>query len=66
MSWLGKLTPEQEEWIPVYEEQWEQIAFLTEPIERSRAVNAVKAAYIGFTKLNLRFYLLIVPMLLCS
>jgi hypothetical protein len=45
MSWLGKLTPEQEEWIPVYEEQWEQIAFLTEPIERSRAVNAVKAAY---------------------
>jgi hypothetical protein len=46
MSLIEKLTPEQEALIPVYREKWRKIAFSIEPIDRQKAAEAVKAAYI--------------------
>ena len=45
MSLIEKLTPEQEALIPVYREKWRSIALSTEPIDRQKAREAVKAAY---------------------
>lgn len=45
MSLIEKLTPEQEALIPVYREKWRSIALSTEPIDRKKAAEAVKAAY---------------------
>ena len=42
---IDKLTPEQEDLIPVYWEKWRAIALSTEPIDRDRAADAVKKAY---------------------
>ncbi|CBN57009.1 MULTISPECIES: DUF6745 domain-containing protein [Kamptonema] len=42
---IDKLTPEQEALIPVYREKWRAIALSTEPIDREKAADAVKAAY---------------------
>lgn len=42
---LEKLTPEQEALIPVYRDKWKAIALSTEPINRQKATEAVKAAY---------------------
>ena len=47
---IEKLTPEQEALIPVYREKWRKIALSTEPIDREKAAEAVKATYscLGF------------------
>lgn len=42
---LKKLMPEQEALIPVYQEKWRAIALSTGPINRSQAVETIKAAY---------------------
>ncbi|MCL1464181.1 hypothetical protein [Argonema galeatum] len=42
---IEKLTPEQEALIPVYREKWRAIALSTEPIDRQKATEAVKAIY---------------------
>ncbi|CBN57022.1 MULTISPECIES: DUF6745 domain-containing protein [Kamptonema] len=42
---IDKLTPEQEALIPVYREKWRAIALSTEPINREKAADAVKAIY---------------------
>lgn len=42
---ITHLTPEQEALIPVYQEKWRKIALSTEPIDRQKATEAVKAAY---------------------
>lgn len=42
---ITELTPEQEALIPVYQEKWQKIAISTEPIDRQKATEAVKAAY---------------------
>ncbi|WP_449418130.1 DUF6745 domain-containing protein [Phormidium nigroviride] len=42
---IDKLTPEQEALIPVYREKWRAIALSTEPIDREKAADAVKAIY---------------------
>jgi hypothetical protein len=42
---IEKLTPEQEALIPFYREKWRAIALSTEPIDRQKATEAVKAAY---------------------
>ena len=47
MSLIEKLTPEQEALIPVYREKWRAIALSTERIDREKAAEAVKAAYIA-------------------
>ncbi|MEH1887404.1 DUF6745 domain-containing protein [Nostoc sp.] len=47
MSLIEKLTPEQEALIPVYREKWRAIALSTERIDREKAANVVKAAYVG-------------------
>ncbi|NEQ23063.1 MAG: hypothetical protein F6K28_28700, partial [Microcoleus sp. SIO2G3] len=45
MSLIETLTPEQEALIPVIREKWRQIALSTEPINRQKATQAIKAAY---------------------
>lgn len=42
---ITQLTPEQEALIPVTLEKWRGIALSTEPIDRPKAAEAVKAAY---------------------
>ncbi len=42
---VKKLMPEQEALIPVYQEKWRAIALSTGPINRSQAVETIKAAY---------------------
>ena len=42
---ITELTPEQEALIPVICEKWRSIALSTEPIDRQKATEAVKAAY---------------------
>jgi Leucine Rich repeats (2 copies) len=42
---IETLTSEQEALIPVYREKWSQIVFSTEPIDRQKTTEAVKAAY---------------------
>ena len=44
---IDKLTPEQEALIPVYRKKWRAIALSTEPIDRDKATDAVKAIYAG-------------------
>ncbi|QIR38344.1 hypothetical protein HCG51_17620 [Tolypothrix sp. PCC 7910] len=50
MSLIEKLTPEQEALIPVYRDKWRKIALSTERIDREKAAEAVKAAYIASGK----------------
>jgi len=50
MSRIERLTPEQEALIPVYREKWRAIALSTELIDRQKAVEAVKAAYVAIGK----------------
>ncbi|MEA5503196.1 hypothetical protein VB735_08760 [Halotia wernerae UHCC 0503] len=47
MSLIEKLTPEQEALIPVYREKWRAIALSTERIDREKAAEVVKAAYVA-------------------
>ncbi|MGV0105057.1 DUF6745 domain-containing protein [Nostoc sp. DSM 114160] len=47
MSLIEKLTPEQEALIPVYREKWRAIALSTERIDKEKAAEIVKAAYIA-------------------
>jgi hypothetical protein len=47
MSLIEKLTPEQEALIPVYRQKWRAIALSTERIDREKAAEAVKAAYVA-------------------
>ncbi|MFN6463460.1 MAG: DUF6745 domain-containing protein [Nostoc sp. DedVER02] len=47
MSLIENLTPEQEALIPVYREKWQKIALSTERIDREKAAEAVKAAYLA-------------------
>ncbi|BAY13856.1 DUF6745 domain-containing protein [Calothrix sp. NIES-2098] len=58
MSLIEKLTPQQEALIPVYREKWRKIALSTERIDREKAAEAVKAAYItiGKNAPNIIFY----------
>lgn len=44
---IDKLTPEQEALISVYDEKWRQIMYSTEPIDREKAAEAVKEAYLA-------------------
>ncbi|MEH1970354.1 MAG: DUF6745 domain-containing protein [Nostoc sp.] len=57
MSLIEKLTPEQEALIPVYRDKWRAIALSTERINREKATEAVKAAYvtIGFEEPEIIF-----------
>ena len=54
---IHTLTPEQEALIPVYREKWRAIALSTERINREKATEAVKAAYvtIGFEEPEIIF-----------
>jgi hypothetical protein len=58
MSLIEKLTPEQEDLIPVIREKWRQIALSTEPINRQKVTQAVNAAYalIGEKEPKLLFF----------
>ena len=47
MSLIENLTPEQEALIPVYWEKWRAIALSTERINREKAAEAIKAAYVA-------------------
>ncbi|MEH2304388.1 DUF6745 domain-containing protein [Nostoc sp.] len=47
MSLIENLTPEQEALIPVYREKWRAIALSTERIDKEKAAEAVKAAYVA-------------------
>lgn len=47
---MEKLTPEQEALIPVYREKWKKLAFSTAPIDREKAAEAIKAAYVFIGK----------------
>ena len=42
---ITQLTPEQEALIPVYREKWRAIAFSTEPLDPTKASDAIEAAY---------------------
>ncbi len=42
---IETLTPEQEALMPVYREKWWKIALSTEPIDREKAAETVKAIY---------------------
>jgi hypothetical protein len=44
---ITQLTPEQEALIPVYREKWLRIAFSTERIDRQKATEAIKTAYLA-------------------
>ncbi len=44
---IEKLTPEQEDLIIVYEDKWWEIMYSTEPIDREKASEAVKQAYLA-------------------
>ncbi|RCJ18645.1 hypothetical protein A6S26_28070 [Nostoc sp. ATCC 43529] len=44
---IENLTPEQEALIPVYREKWRKIALSTERIDKEKAAEAVKAAYVA-------------------
>lgn len=46
IAMIEKLTPEQEALIPFYREKWCQIMYSTEPIDREKAADAVKEAYL--------------------
>jgi hypothetical protein len=52
------LTPKQEALIPVIRDKWRAIAFPTEPVDRQKAYEAVKAAYklIGFQEPEIVFF----------
>ncbi|MDZ8051624.1 MAG: DUF6745 domain-containing protein [Aulosira sp. ZfuVER01] len=58
MSLIEKLTSQQEALIPVYREKWQKIALSTERMDRKKAAEAVKAAYIAIGKNapNIIFY----------
>ena len=58
MSLIEKLTPEQEDLIPVIREKWRQIALSTEPINRQKVTQSVNAAYalIGEKEPKLLFF----------
>jgi hypothetical protein len=58
MSLIEKLTPEQEELIPVICEKWRDIAFSTKPIDRKKATDLLKAAYtyLGVGEPNVLFF----------
>lgn len=45
MTYKDKLTPEQEELIPVYRQKWREVTFSCEPISHNRAKEAIKEAY---------------------
>ena len=55
---IKELTLEQEKLIPVYQEKYKQAALCTEPIDRQKAADAVKAAYgeIGRKEPEIRFF----------
>lgn len=42
---ITELTPQQEAMLPVYKEKWENIGMCTDPIDREKAIAAVKFAY---------------------
>ncbi|AFZ10076.1 hypothetical protein Osc7112_5869 [Oscillatoria nigro-viridis PCC 7112] len=44
---IEKLTPEQEDLMLVYNEKWCEIMYSTEPIDREKAAEAVKQAYLA-------------------
>ena len=44
---IEKFTPEQEALIPFYREKWCKIMYSTEPIDREKAADAVKEAYLA-------------------
>ncbi|GAX45137.1 hypothetical protein NIES4075_61580 [Tolypothrix sp. NIES-4075] len=54
---ITKLTPEQEALIPVYRDKWRKIALSTERIDREKATEAVKEAYVvsGFNEPKIFF-----------
>ncbi len=47
---IDRLTPEQEALIPVHRDKWKGIALSTERIDREKAADAVKAAYVVICK----------------
>lgn len=47
---ITELTSEQEALMPVYREKWKSVIFSTEPIDRQKAVAAVKFAYVLINK----------------
>ena len=47
---IENLTAEQKALIPIYQEKWHKNMVSTEPIDRQRAANAVKAAYSAMEK----------------
>ena len=55
---ITELTAEQKKLIPVYQEKYKQAALCTEPIDRQKAADAVKAAYgaIGIKEPEIRFF----------
>jgi hypothetical protein len=55
---IEKLTHEQEALIPVYQKKWRQIVLSTEPVERYKATEAVKAAYalVSFKEPKILFF----------
>lgn len=61
---MDKLKPEQEAVVPVYRDKWNQTALSTRPIDRDLAMSAVEATYIVIGEKNLRYYFLIVLILL--
>ena len=58
MSLIEKLTPEQEALIPVYRQKWRAIALSTERIDREKAAEVVKAAYVfvGLSEPEILFF----------
>ena len=54
---IFQLTPEQQEFIPIYRNKWQQIACSTEKIDKDRAQQAIKKAYefIELTEPNVLF-----------
>lgn len=47
---IKKFTLEQEDLIPVYAQKWASLVFSTEPIDRQKAAEAVKAVYAAIEK----------------
>ncbi|MBD0345104.1 MAG: hypothetical protein ICV63_09850 [Coleofasciculus sp. Co-bin14] len=58
MRQVRPLTPKQTVLIPVNKEKWKALAFSTEPIDRKKAAEAVKAAYavIGLSEPRILFF----------
>ena len=55
---IENLIPEQEALIPVYREKWRQIALSSKPIDREKAAEAIKSAYIaiGYKQPRILFF----------